>query len=425
MSNAKNPPGPPQAPHRQSLATIKAIVDDPAAFRGGQPQWKSTDEIDRYLTAKGFRLTATEAMGPKGLANGQQLIYEGPSNVIVKVKTRGYNDNGPPQRVGVATMSIEATDGKGSKWDNVLFKVDSQGKIVAKNITAINEEVVRLPPDHPARRTGEEWGVKNPRDGSVRPFAKFEVIQGGGGQPNPTPINKQAWADSSHMNLPRDFNPDGADRLASKLAAPPKPAPAPAVKPVPRPTRIRGIVMGVGAGAATVLVGMIMGWLRQKVEREILDKQLAELAPEITSWLHARKVYIAELQAADKTAYANVSIEVVVLRRQDRIQGPQDTMPMVDLKTVDISNQDINQSGRVRIEAKSLGAVLKYTTPYTYSFEVSLPDTVLNEWKETMALINDAKAQLSNPRLTADERRAIEQQQYAAVRRLKKWVDAD
>src|SRR5205809_3936026 len=98
--------------HQNSLNTIRTIVSDAAAFQNGQPQWKSPEEFHRYLTNKGFRLTKTEQMGPKGLPDGQQLIYEGPNNVIVKIKTRGYNDNGPPQRVGVATMSIEASDGK-------------------------------------------------------------------------------------------------------------------------------------------------------------------------------------------------------------------------------------------------------------------------------------------------------------------------
>src|SRR5262245_32230438 len=135
--------------YQDSLNTIQTVVGDPAAFQGGKPQWKTTEEMDRYLTAKGFKLTDAQTMGPKGKADGQQLIYEGPNNVIVKVKTRGYSDGGPPQRVGVATMSIEATDGKGTGWDNVLFKVDSKGKVLAKSITAANEEVVRLPPDHP------------------------------------------------------------------------------------------------------------------------------------------------------------------------------------------------------------------------------------------------------------------------------------
>lgn len=212
--------------YHETLSTIHAILTDSNAFRGGQPQWKTMDDFDRYFTLKGFRLVAAERMGPSNQTNGQQLIYQGPNNVIIKIKTRGYNDNGPPQRVGVATMSIEATDGKGTGWDNAIFKVDGKGKVLAKSITAINEEVVRLPPEHPARKTGAEWGVKNPRDGSVRAFTKFEVIQGGGGQSNPTPVNKQAWADATHMNLPKEFSPRGADDLASRInGRTPKPTP--------------------------------------------------------------------------------------------------------------------------------------------------------------------------------------------------------
>jgi len=213
--------------YQQALNTILALLNDPAAFKNGSPQWKTVDEFDNYLKAKGYRITAAEKMGPSTLANGQQLIYEGPNNVIVKIKTRGYNDHGPKQRVGVGTMSIEATDGKGTKWENAIFKVDGQGKILAKSITAVNEEIVKLPPSHPDRASGQEWGVRNPKDGKIRGFTKFEVIQGGGGQANPKPINKQAWADASHLNLPKDFNPKGADGLASKLNGVRSPKPTP------------------------------------------------------------------------------------------------------------------------------------------------------------------------------------------------------
>ena len=98
--------------YKESLETIQTIVKDPAAFRGGVPQWKSSDEIDQYFTRKGYRLTGGDAWGPKDQPDGRQLIYEGPNNVIVKVKTRGYGEGGPERRRGVATMSIEATDGK-------------------------------------------------------------------------------------------------------------------------------------------------------------------------------------------------------------------------------------------------------------------------------------------------------------------------
>src|SRR5690242_13072833 len=80
--------------YQDSLNTIQTIVGDPAAFRGGKPQWKTVEEMDRFLTGKGFRLTDAQAMGPKGKPDGQQLIYDGPNNVIVKVKTRGYSDGG-------------------------------------------------------------------------------------------------------------------------------------------------------------------------------------------------------------------------------------------------------------------------------------------------------------------------------------------
>jgi hypothetical protein len=226
---------------QESLKTIKSVLNDPKAFRGGKPLWKTPNEIHGYLQSKGFRLTNAQAMGPKGLPNGQQLIWEGPNNVIVKVKTRGYGEF-PPQRVGVATMSIEATDGLGTQWENALYKVDSQGNVLAKSITSANETVKPLPPDHPARLEARKLGkpepthgVLNPKTNELRPITKFELIEGGA---NPKPLNKQAWADATHMNLPKEFDPAGADDLAKGFGKKPPPVP-PTSPPSPASPAVR------------------------------------------------------------------------------------------------------------------------------------------------------------------------------------------
>ena len=80
--------------YQDALRAIKTILDDPAAFRGGEPQWKSPEEADTYLTKRGFRLTNAETMGPKGLADGQQFIYEGPNNVHTIVHLSATQDAG-------------------------------------------------------------------------------------------------------------------------------------------------------------------------------------------------------------------------------------------------------------------------------------------------------------------------------------------
>jgi len=432
--------------YQDSLSTIQTIVGDPATFRGGKPQWKSVDEMDRFLTGKGFRLSAAEPMGPKGKTDGQQLIYEGPNNVIVKVKTRGYNDNGPPQRVGVATMSIEATDGKGTGWDNVLFKVDSNGKVLAKSITANNEEVVRLPADHkarvPAREAKQpepEWGVRNPRDGSVRPFSKFEVIEGGA---NPTPVNKQAWADASHMNLPEDFDPTGADKLAAKVGSGPKPPTGggggggagggggsggtPLPKPTP-PTRLQGIYRGVGAAAATALKGIALAWFKSKfIDAPAFNSLINDrVIPDIVARLNKMKYEIAALQANGKTAYANVVLEIGVIRPMKRhVEFYEVSPPLPELKSIKVSAQDINGVGQTRFDNSRLITMIT-VTPYTFSFVVALPQADIDRFKELTDAIDDLNLAILDPRTPFGMLGAMKQELRILKDQLDKLMDAN
>src|SRR2546421_224678 len=111
------------ADYQLSLDTIQKLLQDPLAFSAGKPQFKSVPEMNAYLRGKGFRLTDNTAFGPQD-PDARQLIYQGPNNVIVKIKTCGYQQ-GP--RMGRATLSVEATDGKGTGWDNTLFKADGNG----------------------------------------------------------------------------------------------------------------------------------------------------------------------------------------------------------------------------------------------------------------------------------------------------------
>src|SRR5262249_25598467 len=186
--------------YEQSLQTIRTILNDPAAFKDGKPQFTSVEQLDRYITSKGFTLTKNHPFGPtQEFDDARQLIYEGPNNTVLKFKTRGY-ETGP--RKGTATMSLEATDGRGGGWEDVLFKVDVNGKILAKNEIGVSEEIVPLPADNPDRvKTGVLYGVKNAETGRVRPIVKFEVIHGG----KSGPFDKDAWADRGHLDMPTGF----------------------------------------------------------------------------------------------------------------------------------------------------------------------------------------------------------------------------
>jgi hypothetical protein len=152
-----------------------------------------------------------DPFGPQG---GRQLIYLGPDNIIIKVKTAGYSDG---KRQGVATMSLEVTNGKGVGWEHTLFKVDANGKIVAKNMH-VDGEIVRLPADHPGRTQNPplEFGFleagKPPTDDkgryNIKGLTGLEFVDN-----QSTKGDQQVWADRGHLDLPNGFNGAGADSI--------------------------------------------------------------------------------------------------------------------------------------------------------------------------------------------------------------------
>jgi hypothetical protein len=205
---ASPPPPPPpgdgggqRATYRDSLQRIQNWLKDPAAFNNGRPVFKSIGEFHEYWTRQKFVLVKNDPFGPEG---GRQLIYRGPDNTVVKIKTAGYS-SGP--RMGRATMSLEITDGDGENWANTLCKVDANGKIIAKNLHNLDAAVVELPPEE--ANANSHYGIRNPRTGKVQPLTKFEVLQGGQGPP----ADQQAWADRGHLDLTDGFNVAGAADL--------------------------------------------------------------------------------------------------------------------------------------------------------------------------------------------------------------------
>jgi hypothetical protein len=252
------------ADYKQSLNTVKALLDDPAAFKAGKPTFKNVAELDGFLRAKGFKLPAgnNTKFGPPDDPDARQMIYMGPNNVVVKVKTAGY-EGGP--RMGRPTLSIEVTDGKGSLWENTLFKVDAGGKIIAKNVIDVNQPVVKMSGDG-------EWGVQR-ANGKVEPIVKWEVIVGG----KAPPFNRQEWADRGHLDLPPEFDKAGAAQIGQPPGPQLPPPPVPGGVPSGRlgwGSRVRSIA---GNQAAMAALGVMLGELIQSlgdigIRRKVQEK---------------------------------------------------------------------------------------------------------------------------------------------------------
>jgi hypothetical protein len=202
--------GPPT--FRISLTRILGYLKDRNAFQSGKPTFKSISEFDDYWRKQqGFKLLKNDPFGPPG---GRQFIYLGPDDIVIKVKTAGYSGG---KRQGIATMSLEVTNGKGVGWEHTRFKVDADGKIVAKNMH-VDGEIVSLPADHPGRRQNPplEFGFleagKPPSDdqgrSNIKGLTGLELVDN-----QSTRADQQVWADRGHLDLPQGFNGAGAESI--------------------------------------------------------------------------------------------------------------------------------------------------------------------------------------------------------------------
>src|SRR5262249_17799113 len=105
---------------RQALESVRNLLNE-GVLQDGNPKFRNTTQFDQFMRSRSFRLMKNEPFGPN-VPNARQLIYQGRDNILIKIKTRGY-EAGP--RASRATMSIEVTDGSGTGWENALFKVDA------------------------------------------------------------------------------------------------------------------------------------------------------------------------------------------------------------------------------------------------------------------------------------------------------------
>lgn len=366
------------ADYRKALDLITTMLRDGKAFLNGRPQFRTPEEMHQFLTGKGFTLVRNEAFGPES-PEARHLIYEGPHNVIVKVKTQGYAQG---RRAGQATMSIEVTDGKGNAWGNTLFKVDGRGRIIAKNYVDVGE-LAKLPDG--------SWGVKRGSTGKVEPIVSWEVVQGGRGKP----INKDAWADSGHLDFGKEFKPDGAKDLAVRNVPKAQATATAGVSAGAKATggvRARATVTPIGIAARNAKIkavgrfaGMtfaaagvfaLLAYSRAKFDERFIRKQIEDLEPDIDAELQKRRQQVIELIEAGKQPYANISIQVATVTTVENEAGfrmPFTTLPVVTLKSVNVSDRDISGPGPTsseRLMGGVGGTVNKQI--YNFSFEVGL-----------------------------------------------------
>jgi hypothetical protein len=176
----------------EAQVAARALIS--AMLEGSRIKFRSVTELDRAIRSRGFQLLKNDAWGPSE-PNARQLVYQGDKNIVARVKTRG---DAAGLRASKPTMTVEVTDGRGTSPENVLFKVDAEGKIVAKALVGHNQVV----------ETAEGYKVVGP-DGRVRNVSGWEVLEAGGVKP----ADKEFFAERGYLDFPEGFEVKGAEQL--------------------------------------------------------------------------------------------------------------------------------------------------------------------------------------------------------------------
>ena len=147
-----------------------------------------------------------------------------------------------------------------------------------------------------------------------------------------------------------------------------------------QPGRIAMTVRSVGGGLVMIGVGILAAILRAKVDQRWIEKGLKELEPEIMAALGKRVPLVADVMAKGKKAYANVTIEII--QRKEAAAGIDfiDSMPLVKLAFVDVTAENSNAQGVVRVDSGF--GYTKTIRPVMFSFEVSVAPETVKVWKE-------------------------------------------
>jgi hypothetical protein len=138
--------------------------------------------------------------------------------------------------------------------------------------------------------------------------------------------------------------------------------------------------------------------------------------------LNRQKLQIASNQVAGHKYYANVTVAVTITdfyvpETRSWVHG----MPAITLEKVGVSSHAVRGTGPK--ENVRAGDMKMLTTPYTFSFELTLPDADLAWYRRHRDGFELLLEQLKNPKLTPDQRRHLEQQKRLMSDELQRWTD--
>jgi len=137
--------------------------------------------------------------------------------------------------------------------------------------------------------------------------------------------------------------------------------------------RLRAAGAAAGQTLAAVALNILVATLGPKIEEQIIRGQIKILEPDIRKALQDKADKVLDLIGKKQKAYANVTVEIWTITRLEGEAGGAmyvRTSPAVVLRSVDISNQEINRVNPERIESHLTG--IDHFIPVIFSFEVEL-----------------------------------------------------
>jgi hypothetical protein len=147
---------------------------------------------------------------------------------------------------------------------------------------------------------------------------------------------------------------------------------------VRRRQRQRGFVRAeLAGGIAAVAFTLLLGKLREWVDKEVFEMQMRKMEPEIERRVQGLAGEILLIQADGRQAWANVTVIVSVIQSEMHLEAMVETTPPIPrLDDVTTSDRNVTRQGlsteRITKNWWPLYTQTTYTQSFTFSFPVSV-----------------------------------------------------
>lgn len=137
----------------------------------------------------------------------------------------------------------------------------------------------------------------------------------------------------------------------------------------PKLARIRVVGRYAGKSVGMAALGLLFGWLRGRLDQQIVERQIQYLGPKIEEEVQRQKQKVLDLVNQGKKAYVNVTVDIETrITKEDGFEFAD--FPTVELKTIDVTDRNINDEGRPRTHW--IFPLKIQTITFTFSIEINI-----------------------------------------------------